>query len=402
MTKMRWRLIAQLSEVSFFGLLLTSSVNLIVARSIGSSARGELAKMTLALIVLQIVSEGGILGAVTHFSRRFEGKSFDLVKRVRNFILSRVLLVIIPITGICVFVLNWLTVNQMLLLAFTQILVTFFQVNVFYLQGINIESWNRTNIYQSVCYSVAALFLVLHETHVVFILMAYNLSYMAPGLTAKIKLSKFNLTNTETLTEVEFLTLQEYSKKNFWWIVANQLLNRIDLLIFAVVLAINDLGVYSVALSWAMLSSPIFQAIGSIGFVQATDLEHEERRTYLFSMISKYVVVSIVAITPIVFSGFLMANYFLGLEYIRVSQLLPPVFLFVATKLLIQAIAQVLRSGEQMKESILIQLAFCVVVTLSIAISLLARTSFLSLLYAIAIGCIVYTLIVLFFLRGYR
>ena len=397
---MRWSIIFELSKISLLGFLLSASVNLLIARSLGASARGDLARLTLVLIMLQIFSEFGILGAVTHYSRKFQDQSADLVKKVRNFILRKMSIAVLPISVVFVFSLKWLTLFEFVLLTLSQIIVTFFQVNIYFLQGVELRVWNRTSFYQSLTYCSISLLLVWQSANVLFIVLVYNLSYVVSSLVARRKLSELAFSTRESFNEPEYLTLLNYSRKNFWWIASNQLLIRIDLLVLACYLTVSDLGLYSVALSWSMLVSPIYQSIGSIGFVEAGNLNREERQTYMYSMIKKFLIVTLVTLIPNILSGYLLVIYFLGNEFLLVPKLLPAVFCIVASKLLIQAIAQVLRGGETMGKSNFVQLAFCASLASGILISKVVNADLVMLLYVTAGVCVTYSIATLLYIRG--
>lgn len=389
---MSWKIILRLGIVSIIGFVVAAGANLFVARILGPAGRGHLTRLTLTLVAIQIFSEFGILGSCTHFAHRFGKEIYDLLGIVRHILYRRTVFTSLIFYPGFVLFLKWLTPMEFVLLAGSQLIVSRFQAESFLLQGLNLHSWNRSNLAQSLSYAFLVLILALWSQEAISYVLAFNLSYFLSGMTANIYLKGLKRKSNKKIRDAELHSFLNYGRKNFVWILANQIMSRIDLFVLAILLSSADLGVYSIALSWSMIVSPIYQTIGTIGFVEGSRSAKFEQVEYLREVISKFLIVSIIAYFPIILTGNLLVKYFLGQDFLQFPELLPPVVAIVTVKSLIQVVAQVYRSLESMRKSVSIQMGYSGIVSLTIFSFSCLKFNLLELLYALVGVCLAYIL----------
>jgi hypothetical protein len=380
---------------------VTSSANILVAREYGAAERGNLARMTLVLITIQFVSEIGLLGSITKHSEILLNKLNSANKFVRHYLLLRLLITSPILAFIFIWILDWLSPMNFTFLVMSQVLVTWYQANTYILQGRNIVTWNKYSLLQAMLYAFVVVPIVFMGAGVVYILCAYNCSFILVGYLAKVRLKQDEDFHEQELSVLEKVVVTEYSNRNFFWITANQFLNRSDLILFSIILQNTELGIYSLSLSLSMIVSPIFQTLGNIGFVEGPLLKSVKRKSYIFAMVKKYLLISALVFIPVNLAGFFAYWILLRNDYSGIVQLMPFTFVFVFSKLIVQAVAQVLRSSGEMTKGISIQV-FYFLTWLALGFifsrSLQNYIDIVEIMAVVSIGCVI---LVLNYIRRY-
>jgi hypothetical protein len=396
---MNWARILSLSSKSLLSFIVMSAANIFVAREYGAAERGNLARMTLVLITIQFVSETGLLGSITKHSEILFKKLKSTNNFARRHLLLRLLISSPILAMIFIWRLDWLSPIEFTFLVVSQVLVTWYQAYTYILQGRNIVTWQKYSVLQSILYAFVIIPIIFTGAEVIYILCAYNCSFILVGYLAKVQLEKGEDFQEQDLSALEKVVVTEYSNSNFFWITANQILNRSDLILFSIILQSTELGIYSVSLSLSMIVSPIFQTLGNIGFIEGSLLAGVKRKSYIFSMVRKYLLISVIVFIPVNLAGFLVYWILLRNDYAGIMQLMPFTFIFVFSKLIVQAVAQILRSSGEMTKGISIQ-AFYFLSWLALGFifsrSLQNYVDIVETMAAVSIGCAV---LVLCFIR---
>lgn len=238
-----------------------------ISREIGPDSRGMLTKMLLVFVGLGIISEFGVLGTATYFTSVNSTLISPLLKYVRNSMLRKMILLGLPYLFL-IQVFRILNIQQILLIGITVLVGNFFSGPTHVLQGLDINLWRKVQSSQSFAY--AGLFVILYSLglninpNLAFLLVA--LPGVFSNLVGQHYLKRRKVESAEQggmITNLEFV---RYSRSNFIWILFTEIFNRLDLVLAASVLSMNQLGNFSLVMSWLIISTPFSSAIGNIVF----------------------------------------------------------------------------------------------------------------------------------------
>lgn len=260
-----------------------------ISREIGPASRGELTKMLLVYVVIGIISETGLLGAATYFASKDPQNCPSILHLVRKKMI-RNSLISFPIF---IFILNHfqvLSILQILLLMSTLLVSNIIGGPPHVLQAINIDLWRRVQYAQAFSYIIIFIlsFSIEVTTNFAFILIV--LPGVVSGIVATFVLKrvlKYEKSDQSSLNTHELSAeFSRYSQTGFLWIITNETLSRVELVIASIYLSISDLGNFSLLLSWLMISTPFSGAIGNIIFpVIARDFtsnRFQQRQIYVY------------------------------------------------------------------------------------------------------------------------
>lgn len=318
-----------------------------ISREIGPVSRGELTKMLLVYVVIGIISETGLLGAATYFASRNVNDCKIILRLVRKKILINSLTMFPFFIPILIYF-QVLSMTQIILSISTLFISNLFSGPSHILQAIDIDLWRKVQYTQAFSYMIFFIpsFSVDISTNFAFMLIV--LPGLVSGIAAQYVLRRFMLREGGQLSHESnsfSYEFHKYSKRGFLWIVTNEFLSRLELLVASIYLSNSDLGNFSLLLSWLMISNPFSGAIGNIVFPEIarnfTSNRFMLRQVYVYmrnAIFTSILLTSILALlVPFVLDRIMQGVYF---DY---SVYLIPMAILVLVKQTSSVLAEIIR-----------------------------------------------------------
>ena len=216
------------------------------------------------------------------------------------------------------------------------------------LQSANIESWRKAQSTQSLAF--VAIFLICMNfditTHLAFILIV--LPGVASSIIARIMLKRIPERQIESdqVSRAQFNSVfSKYSRTGFLWILASETFARLELILASIILTNQELGNFSLLLSWLMISTPFAAAIGNIVFPAiAHDFDANNfRQRHLYVYLRNTVLTSIILTTILLILVPIILNTIMDGVFEGYSEYVLPMGLLVILKQLSTVLSEIVR-----------------------------------------------------------
>jgi len=239
-----------------------------VSREIGPTSRGDLTKIILIFVALQILTESGVLGSATYLNSKYSGYRSEILRLVRESMIKRILF-FCPIFLIVSNLFEWLSIGKIWLLITILVVGNLLSGPSHVLQSVDIESWRKAQSTQALAYMLI-LFICINfnmTTNLAFVLV------VLPGVISSVvarnmlrRIPEHQLDSSHDYSMDLKLDFTKYRRTGFLWIIASESFARLELVIASIVLTNYELGNFSLLLSWLLISTPFAASIGNIVF----------------------------------------------------------------------------------------------------------------------------------------
>jgi len=318
-----------------------------ISRELGPTPRGELTKILLIYAAMQILTESGVLGSATYFSSRYPSYRIDILRLVHESMIRKLLL-FCPIFILVINYFELLSTSQIWLLITVLVLGNLLSGSSHVLQSANIESWRKAQSTQSLAF-VAIFSICINfdiTTHLAFILIV--LPGVASSIIARIMLKRIPERQIESVqvSRAQFnLVFSKYSRTGFLWILASETFARLDLILASIILTNQELGNFSLLLSWLMISTPFAAAIGNIVFPAiAHDFDANNfRQRHLYVYLRNTVLTSTILTTILLILVPIILNTIMDGVFEGYSEYVLPMGLLVILKQLSTVLSEIVR-----------------------------------------------------------
>lgn len=312
---------------------------LIVARALGTQGRGEVAAIIAWFVVVQVVAEGGVQGATAFYAARTDTDRRALIRRTAGLLAGQAIVVAILTLALA----WWLNLPPTFTAGFTVIVaglvpVLWFSASLFALQGIRIGVWNLARITQPPIYIALLLTLWgngrLTPITAVSAVLASNVFAGAVALLAARTLVSTPLPSQD---EVSTARIYRFALPNLAWTLPTIITARLDQLSLSLLVSVETLGQYVIAVSLTSLTVPFVSSIGNVLMPLLSRRSSEDRPP---DQIGRVAIVCAAAAALVVTTGLALAAPWLvpalfgpGFEDVpRLTWLLAPATVLYATK----------------------------------------------------------------------
>jgi len=318
-----------------------------ISREIGPISRGELTKILLIYVAMQILTESGVLGSATYFSSKYPRYRSEILRLVHKSMIRK-LLFFCPILILVINYFELFSTGQIWLVIAILIAGNLISGPAHVLQSANIESWRKAQSAQALAF--IAIFLICMNFNI-----TTNLAFITivlPGMTSSIiarnilrRIPEPQIESGQVSSAQFNLDFSKYSRTGFLWILAGETFARLELILASAVLTNHELGNFSLLLSWFMISTPFAAAIGNIVFPAiARDFDANNfRQRHLYVYLRNTVLTSTLLSTVLLILVPILLNRIMDGVYEGYSEYVLPMGLLVVLKQLSTVLSEIVR-----------------------------------------------------------
>lgn len=318
-----------------------------ISREIGPNSRGELTKILLIFVAMQILTESGVLGSATYFSSKYPRYRSEILRLVHKSMIRK-LIFFCPILILIVNYFELFSTGQIWLIITILIAGNLISGPSHVLQSANIELWRKAQSTQALAFVVIFLICMNFNitTNLAFITIV--LPGVASSIIARNILRRIPEPQIESgqVSSAQFnLDFSKYSRTGFLWILARETFARLELILASAVLTNHELGNFALLLSWLTISTPFAAAIGNIAFPAiARDFDANNfRQRHLYVYLRNTVLTSTLFSTILVILVPILLNRIMDGVYEGYSEYILPMGLLVVLKQLSTVLSEIVR-----------------------------------------------------------
>ena len=230
-SSIRWRKLLSLATHVSINSLIFSAGNLMLARSMGPTNRGEYTKLTLVSFVIALCAEMGATSSATHFSALGNVSRTSILKKVIRRQVIFATLFGFP-TIVLLGLLNYFSIRETAILLLNLSIMSVTTGPSHIIQGLNLDIWKRLQLLQAMFYIPIFVFCYVSHSSPVTVFFILSISYLIPNGVALVEVRNSDR-STGLHHDLDNLKFVQYSRINWLWTLASQLSAKSDLLLIS-------------------------------------------------------------------------------------------------------------------------------------------------------------------------